>query len=500
VTGALGSPQSAVVTLTISPSAATGIVSPSVSTGSNLTFEGGTGTLANGFDIADFTPTIASISPPNSLFSLPTASGYPGETETLTISGTNLLDPTGNKALPQFSFGPGTTATTVSVNGSLGSPQSAVVTLTINASAATGIVNPSVTTGSSVTFLGGTATLPGGFEIADYAPTIKSVTPIDTLLGLPLAGGYPGQTGEAITVTGTNLQDPTGHNASPIFSFGPSVTVTNVAVVSSTAATMTLAVSRSTATGLQTVSVTTGSTSTFQGGTGTLAEGYAIAAYVPSITSLVVDNPSAGEPAGSGDPGQSLTLTVTGTNFVDPTGNSALPVFTFGSTAINVTNTAITNSTTVVLTVAIGSSASPQTLGLTVMTGNATFLGGAATLPNAFQIVSLSPPPPVDITGSVGNTASGLVYSRASKTWTGTVTITNTSESTLDGPFQLVLTGLPSGATLANAAGAYNGSPYISVSAATSLAANQEVSVLITIAYSGSAKITFTPVVYSGSF
>jgi len=94
----------------------------------------------------------------------------------------------------------------------------------------------------------------------------------------------------------------------------------------------------------------------------------------------------------------------------------------------------------------------------------------------------------------VSTTASGLLYSRVSKTFSGTVIIRNTSEGTLNGPFQVVLTGLPSGVTLLNAAGTFDGSPYITVSS-TGLAAGQSATVSVRFM----TKITFTPVVYSGS-
>ena len=98
----------------------------------------------------------------------------------------------------------------------------------------------------------------------------------------------------------------------------------------------------------------------------------------------------------------------------------------------------------------------------------------------------------------VSTTASGLLYSRVSKTFSGTVTITNTSGSTLNGPFQIVLTGLPSGVTLLNAVGTFDGSPYITVSS-TGLAAGQSATVSVRFSDVSMTKITFTPVVYSGS-
>ena len=60
-------------------------------------------------------------------------------------------------------------------------------------------------------------------------------------------------------------------------------------------------------------------------------------------------------------------------------------------------------------------------------------------------------------------TTSGLVYSRASKTFTGTVTITNNSSSQVTGPLTVVLTGLTAGVTLTNSSLTVSGSPAVRV-------------------------------------
>jgi hypothetical protein len=116
-------------------------------------------------------------------------------------------------------------------------------------------------------------------------------------------------------------------------------------------------------------------------------------------------------------------------------------------------------------------------------------------------VVSSGPPtapPPVNISNSVSQTGSGLVYSRVSKTFSGTVMVTNTGSTTLSGPFQLVLTGLPSGVTLNNATGTFNGSPFITLAPST-LAPGQSVVISVQFTDSSMTKITFTPVLYSGT-
>jgi hypothetical protein len=95
----------------------------------------------------------------------------------------------------------------------------------------------------------------------------------------------------------------------------------------------------------------------------------------------------------------------------------------------------------------------------------------------------------------VSTTASGLAYSRVSKTYIGTVTITNIWRYTINGPFYIVFTSLTDGVTLANASGTYYGSPYVTVNT-TSLAAGQSATVSVQFSDPANAKINFTPVIY----
>ena len=97
----------------------------------------------------------------------------------------------------------------------------------------------------------------------------------------------------------------------------------------------------------------------------------------------------------------------------------------------------------------------------------------------------------------VATTASGLAYSRVSRTFNGTVTITNISSSAISGPFQMVFTGLTAGVTLANATGDFSGSPYLTITAA-SLAPGQSSTVRVQFNNPMFGTINFTPVIYSG--
>jgi hypothetical protein len=111
----------------------------------------------------------------------------------------------------------------------------------------------------------------------------------------------------------------------------------------------------------------------------------------------------------------------------------------------------------------------------------------------ALQTITYPPGPPIS------TTASGLAYSRPSQTFNGTVTISNTSSSSVDGPFQIIFSSLTFGVTLANATGTHSGSPYITVPAVTSLAPGQSATISVQFKNPSNAKINFTPTVYIGS-
>jgi hypothetical protein len=96
-------------------------------------------------------------------------------------------------------------------------------------------------------------------------------------------------------------------------------------------------------------------------------------------------------------------------------------------------------------------------------------------------------------------TASGLVYSRVTQTFNGTVTVKNVTSGTIEGPFQIVCGALPSGVTLANALGTYQGNPYVTMNV-TSLAARQSATVNVQFSDPSNVLINVSPAVYSGGF
>jgi len=116
--------------------------------------------------------------------------------------------------------------------------------------------------------------------------------------------------------------------------------------------------------------------------------------------------------------------------------------------------------------------------------------GVTITSINGFQLN------PVD-SSQVAVTASGLSYSRVSQTFNGTVTITNISDSTINGPFQLVFMALPSGVMLTNASDMFYGNPFLTVSG--TLSPGQSSTAAVQFKNPSNATIHSTPTIYAGS-
>jgi uncharacterized repeat protein (TIGR01451 family) len=132
----------------------------------------------------------------------------------------------------------------------------------------------------------------------------------------------------------------------------------------------------------------------------------------------------------------------------------------------------------------IGAPATPLALG-PIYTQGASYRITAAVLVSPSQI---------------STTSSGLAYSRVSQTYIGTITVRNISGAPIAGPIQILFTALPSGVTLANATGTFNLSQYLTVPNVTSLAPGQSAVVSVAFHNPSNLTITFTPVIYSGSF
>lgn len=104
-----------------------------------------------------------------------------------------------------------------------------------------------------------------------------------------------------------------------------------------------------------------------------------------------------------------------------------------------------------------------------------------------------------DVSAGVKAVGSGLVFNRASGKYSSTFSVTNTGGVALSGPFQVEFDGLPAGVTLSNASGSHAGAPYITVNAAT-LAPGATVSFALSFSKTGTANISYTTKVYSGTF
>jgi hypothetical protein len=114
-----------------------------------------------------------------------------------------------------------------------------------------------------------------------------------------------------------------------------------------------------------------------------------------------------------------------------------------------------------------------------------------------FQSAASSSPPQV-LTSAVSISSTGLLYSRASLTFNGTLTIKNTGVKPVVGPIEVVVVGLPSGVTMADASGFYNGSPYVIVQGLSSLAPGASASVPVQFSDPSNVRIEATFVAYSG--
>ena len=126
-----------------------------------------------------------------------------------------------------------------------------------------------------------------------------------------------------------------------------------------------------------------------------------------------------------------------------------------------------------------------------VYEGDSTHAG--STSPTLVQTVV---PSAVSIQLAVQGT--GFVYNRISKTFTTTLTLTNSGATTVSGPVQAVFSGLPSGVTVVSPTDTYNGDPYITVPGG--LTSGQSVSLTVQFSDPSVETISYTLNLYSGVF
>jgi hypothetical protein len=115
---------------------------------------------------------------------------------------------------------------------------------------------------------------------------------------------------------------------------------------------------------------------------------------------------------------------------------------------------------------------------------------------------SFSPTAIVPLTSVPANqvsvTASGLVFSRVTQTFNGTITIKNVGTTTIKVPVQIAFPSLNAMVKLNNLTGTFNGSPFITVPAVTDLFVGQSATVEVQFLNPTNAQINVNPVIYSG--
>jgi hypothetical protein len=97
-------------------------------------------------------------------------------------------------------------------------------------------------------------------------------------------------------------------------------------------------------------------------------------------------------------------------------------------------------------------------------------------------------------------TSSGFLFSRATQTFNGTLTVKNTSSASVAGPIEIIFMTLASGVSLVNASGITGGNPFINVPGVASLAPGQSAYVNVQFKDPSNAPITFSANALSGSF
>jgi uncharacterized protein len=99
-----------------------------------------------------------------------------------------------------------------------------------------------------------------------------------------------------------------------------------------------------------------------------------------------------------------------------------------------------------------------------------------------------------DVSAQISAKASGFLYNRATKLYTGNLTLTNTGAS-INTPVAVALSGLTANVTLANALGQYNGAPYTTITN-SGLVAGGSITIAVSFSNPSNSKINFTPVTF----
>ena len=107
----------------------------------------------------------------------------------------------------------------------------------------------------------------------------------------------------------------------------------------------------------------------------------------------------------------------------------------------------------------------------------------------------------VDVSSKVSVTTSAFVLNRLRGTYSGSITIKNTSATALQRPLTLLLLNLSAGISVLNPLGTLAGQgPYLAVPGSSALAPNQSATISIEFTNTGNARTDFVVKTYSGNF
>ncbi len=318
------SATAATVNVTISPLAAVGNRTVTLTTGNEIA----SSTAGSFFTVTAGSATIASVSP---------ASGRQSESLSLTITGTNTHFASGSTIV---SLGGDISVTSLVIN----SPTSLTVGITIGQFATLGARDVTATT------IGEVATIDDGFSVTAGLPAITTVSPTTGRQAERLNVSVVGQFTHFVNGTTTA-------------SLGAGITVHSVAVTDATHATVDVTVSPGAAPGARTVIMTTG---------GEIAQQVGGFTVTPGQPTLFAINPV------SAMQGTNATVILTGafTNFT-----AGLTAAFFG-TGVTVGTVTVNGPTQASVPIIIGTAAIPGPRSVTVTTGSE-----AVTLTNGFNVI-----------------------------------------------------------------------------------------------------------------
>jgi hypothetical protein len=308
------------------------------------------------------------VTPPGApvLTSVTPNTGGQGASVTVTLQGSNFIAGATTVAVSGTGVTPGTPI--VSSAGQL------TVQLTIASNATAGVRDLTVTTAAGTSGL-----QPFTVTVTTAQPTITSLSPLSVVQGTPVT----------MTITGTNFEPGTTVSIS-----GTGVTASPPTVASATSMSVPLTVASNATLGLRSLTVTT------SGGTST-PQSFDVVPPAPTIANLTPN---------SGGPGTSVTVTLTGTNFVAGT---TVQVVGAGVTAGAVT---LSSATSLTVPLTIASNATPGPYGVTVTTP------GGTSAPAIFT-VAVAAPAISSLTPNSGAMNSSVTVTIAGANFTGGATV-----------------------------------------------------------------------------